>query len=105
MPGFDGTGPMGMGPMTGGGRGFCAVPLRTAWPSYATRGFSAPYNAPWGIPFSGAPSFAPAIARGEELEYMKDLYYEAKGWTKEGLIPKEKLEALGMDDVAEEIGV
>ena len=27
MPGFDGTGPNGMGPMTGGGRGFCAVPL------------------------------------------------------------------------------
>ena len=24
MPGFDGTGPMGMGPITGGGRGFCA---------------------------------------------------------------------------------
>jgi len=23
MPGFDGTGPMGMGPMTGGGRGWC----------------------------------------------------------------------------------
>lgn len=27
MPGFDGAGPMGMGPMTGGGRGFCAVPM------------------------------------------------------------------------------
>jgi hypothetical protein len=26
MPGYDGTGPRGMGPMTGGGRGFCAVP-------------------------------------------------------------------------------
>jgi len=27
MPGFDGgTGPQGMGPMTGGGRGFCAAP-------------------------------------------------------------------------------
>ncbi len=25
MPGFDGTGPGGMGAMTGGGRGFCAV--------------------------------------------------------------------------------
>ncbi len=25
MPGFDGTGPRGMGPMTGGGRGFCVV--------------------------------------------------------------------------------
>lgn len=24
MPGFDGTGPRGLGPMTGGGRGFCA---------------------------------------------------------------------------------
>ncbi len=26
MPGFDGTGPAGQGPLTGGGRGFCAVP-------------------------------------------------------------------------------
>lgn len=32
MPGFDGTGPMGLGPMTGGGRGFCNPygPLRAA---------------------------------------------------------------------------
>ena len=27
MPGFNGTGPYGRGPMTGGGRGFCAVPV------------------------------------------------------------------------------
>ncbi|MFC1994528.1 DUF5320 domain-containing protein [Chloroflexota bacterium] len=26
MPGFDGTGPRGMGPMTGGSRGYCVVP-------------------------------------------------------------------------------
>ncbi|MFC1667712.1 DUF5320 domain-containing protein [Candidatus Omnitrophota bacterium] len=26
MPGFDGTGPVRRGPMTGGGKGFCAVP-------------------------------------------------------------------------------
>ena len=25
MPGFDGTGPRGLGPLTGGGRGFCQV--------------------------------------------------------------------------------
>jgi hypothetical protein len=25
MPGFDGTGPRGMGPMSGRGRGFCAI--------------------------------------------------------------------------------
>jgi len=45
------------------------------------------------------------VVTEEELEYLKDLYYEAKGWTKEGFIPKEKLIELGMDDVAEEIGV
>jgi len=32
MPGFDGTGPGGMGPMTGGGRGFCVI--REAGPRY-----------------------------------------------------------------------
>ncbi len=29
---------------------------------------------------------------------MKDLYYKAKGWTEEGLIPKELLIKLGMPD-------
>jgi hypothetical protein len=29
MPAFDGTGPRGKGPMTGGGRGYCVVPLNT----------------------------------------------------------------------------
>ena len=35
MPGFDGTGPMGAGPMTGGGRGYCSPYGR----SYVSRGF------------------------------------------------------------------
>jgi len=30
MPGFDGTGPKGQGAMTGGGRGYCAVPAGEA---------------------------------------------------------------------------
>jgi aldehyde:ferredoxin oxidoreductase len=45
------------------------------------------------------------VTTEEELEYMKDLYYQAKGWTKDGLIPKAKLIELGMPDVAEQIGV
>ena len=45
------------------------------------------------------------VVTEEELEYLKDLYYEAKGWTEEGLIPKDLLIELGMEDVAEEIGV
>lgn len=35
MPGFDGTGPAGMGPRTGGGRGFCPAP------EYNSPGFGA----------------------------------------------------------------
>ncbi len=45
------------------------------------------------------------VVTEEELEYLKDIYYAAKGWTKEGMIPKEQLISLGMDDVAEEIGI
>jgi hypothetical protein len=35
MPGFDGTGPRGEGPMTGWGMGYCAQPVegRSAYPS------------------------------------------------------------------------
>ena len=73
MPGFDGTGPMGMGPMTGGGRGFCAIPLRPAWLTYAGAGFSTPYAVPWAVPYYGVPPFAPQITRQEELDYLRNL--------------------------------
>ena len=39
MPGFDGTGPRGQGPMTGGGRGYCAVPLSGNRPMYPGQRF------------------------------------------------------------------
>jgi aldehyde:ferredoxin oxidoreductase len=55
-------------------------------------------------PMTKGPS-AGHVVTDEELEYLKDLYYEAKGWTEEGLIPKDLLVELGMEDVAEEIGV
>jgi aldehyde:ferredoxin oxidoreductase len=45
------------------------------------------------------------VVTDEELAYLKKIYYEAKGWTEEGLIPKQLLIDLGMEDVAEEIGV
>lgn len=41
----------------------------------------------------------------DELVYLKKIYYEAKGWTEDGMIPKQHLIDLGMEDVAEEIGV
>jgi len=33
MPGFDGTGPRGMGPLTGRGMGYCAVPVSGIFPA------------------------------------------------------------------------
>ena len=78
MPGFDGTGPRGVGPMTGGGRGFCAVPLPAAWPSYSGRGAYPPYGALRGRPYHvagsnvpGAVPFAPQMTREQELDFLK----------------------------------
>jgi len=45
------------------------------------------------------------VVKPEDLRMMIDAYYEARGWTKEGLIPKEKLIELGLEDIAEELGV
>jgi len=45
------------------------------------------------------------VIKPEELRMMIDAYYKARGWTPEGLIPKAKLIELGLDDIAEDIGV
>ncbi len=47
MPGLDGTGPMGMGPMTGGARGWCNPygPMYSPWRTGV-----------WGAPAWGAPA-------------------------------------------------
>jgi len=58
MPGFDGTGPMGLGPMTGGGRGFCAIPYR----AYAHFRFG--YPGPYYPPISGYPFYGPVFGAG-----------------------------------------
>ena len=45
MPGFDRTGPRGMGSMTGGGRGYCAVPAGNA---FLGRGWGSGFGRPFG---------------------------------------------------------
>jgi len=51
MPGFDGTGPMGMGPRTGGGRGYCppvaGAQASPAWTGPFLRG-AGRGGVPWG---------------------------------------------------------
>jgi len=88
MPNKDGTGPMGQGAMTGGGRGYCAVALNGAGVrpgngrgSYGRggRGFRNCFNAT-GLPgwmrtqrgmqaFGG---FGRAVSKDDELAILKD---------------------------------
>jgi alpha-D-ribose 1-methylphosphonate 5-triphosphate synthase subunit PhnI len=44
MPGFNGRGPMGAGPMTGGGRGFCTGSNVRTQPLYDRQGFDGGYG-------------------------------------------------------------
>ncbi len=88
MPGFDGTGPWGAGPMTGGGRGFCnpagyAGPVQGWYGRGGGRGFGrgrgpgrgrgfgwrwAPphnyYDAPYGAP--------PPMSREHEIDFLQN---------------------------------
>jgi hypothetical protein len=48
MPGFDGTDPRGMGPMTDGGGGYCVVPLPGIRPQYRGRAAYRSYGVPSG---------------------------------------------------------
>lgn len=67
MPGFDGTGPRGQGPITGRGMGYCAVPVsglasaRGAVAPLATPYYPAmamlPGAVPYGIPGAGYARF------------------------------------------------
>jgi hypothetical protein len=70
MPGFDGTGPMGMGPMTGGGRGFCSP----RGPGVSPRRYSFFRRTPYAYPRHwayGFRPFAPRMTREQELEFLK----------------------------------
>ena len=59
MPGFDGAGPTGLGPMTGGARGYCAIPL----PRVTDRPYSYGSSPPAYFP---RPCFGPGTGRGRQ---------------------------------------
>ncbi len=92
MPGFDGTGPRGIGPMTGGGRGFCN-PLGIRARSYGFgrgygfRGIMAypgmrprvGYGIPYGYSYPEANPYAPQLTREEELNMLREQSQAIKG--------------------------
>lgn len=46
-----------------------------------------------------------AVVKPDDLRMMINAYYQVRGWTPEGLIPKTKLIELGLEDIAEDVGV
>ncbi len=96
MPGFDGTGPRGEGPMTGGGRGYCPLPYETGYPrrprvgfAPGGRGYRNMYYAtgqPGWARFGYSPSWGQgAEAAPQEPGTEKDLLKEEAGLLKERL--------------------
>jgi len=82
MPRFDGTGPRGMGPMTGGGRGFCSP-----WGiGAASSAFGVPPRVGYGYPYYGvgpttpsAVPFAPQMTREQGLNFLKNQAQAMRG--------------------------
>jgi hypothetical protein len=68
MPGFDGTGPWGMGPMTGGGRGLCG-PRGVVRPVPAGRWFRPGMGR--GPVYAGTAAYPRAMSGEEELGFLK----------------------------------
>jgi hypothetical protein len=76
MPGFDGTGPRGMGPMTGGGRGFCSPwGVGAAYRSYGVAP-GAGYG--YGRSFGVGP-YVPTMTKEQELDFLKNQAQAMKG--------------------------
>jgi len=56
-------------------------------------------------PIPAGPDLAPIVMGETELRAMIGGYYAARGWTADGLIPKSQLIAMGMANIAEDVGV
>jgi hypothetical protein len=111
MPGFDGTGPAGMGPMTGWGRGYCGT--RGAGTSFAGRGLGR--GGGRGFGFRGSSPPWPYVGRGRgglpRCGYYSDTPWDtpyaptayAPEWTKEQELDILRSEAEAVKEHLEQI--
>ena len=82
MPGFDGTGPRGLGPMTGGGRGFCNPYMGGMRSPFMGRGFGRGFGMGRGMgrwwmgrmlfpAGAGMPPFWSPMTQEQEREFLR----------------------------------
>jgi len=69
MPRLDGTGPRGLGPMTGGGRGYCRVSPGARGMGYRRGGVFSRYSGAPVMPYWMAPVAAPTAE--QEIDLLK----------------------------------
>jgi hypothetical protein len=64
MPSFDGTGPRGLGPMTGRGEGYCAIVLPSSGTRRAPYGYAGLAGVPvrMNYPYGRAPAYGPVLS-------------------------------------------
>ena len=73
MPGFDGSGPAGLGPMTGWGMGYCGTGRRRPVGRGFGRGMGFGRGYGRGLGFSRGFGYAPLdpVSREDELDYLR----------------------------------
>jgi hypothetical protein len=88
MPGFDGTGPLGRGPMTGGARGFCARPAPR---DDVGLGWGAGHGYGPGAGYGRARGYGRGVGRGGGRRGYRNQYYATGlyGWERGGVGPTE----------------
>lgn len=79
MPGFNGIGPVGFGPMTGWGRGFCIEP---GWKGYPRYGWAGEYGRGWRHCF-WATEVPGRICRWPRYDYPYFTAEEEREWLKQ----------------------
>ena len=119
MPGFDGTGPRGMGPRTGGGRGFCTPGTGPYYGTYGTGGWYAgrgfwPFRGAGrgGIPWGGGRGRAFGGGRGRGWYGLNPSFnaavpfygaYPSSAWSPEQELAFLKNQSAAMEQEIEDI--